>query len=426
LSSDEANCSHPIRVKEDSPFSFFSLPIIHSGNEIDKTLLDAMRIVRWQPYMSFHQSYMWSHVEELIDAPILYVLNSDSIPLRRTLGWRPFDSDEINAIMLTRNKLRGGIKIINEHLESVHIFHSIWGVRVYFFLILYALLRGVRVAITQEPYSESPFGYQKAETKLMSKLRTRIRPMAYKRAARIFSLLSRDKRPCMLAISHLAERQLLNNGFASDTLYPFAYFIPQSNAETHITQVEDDGRLRLIFVGAMLPIKGIDIAIEAMRRIDHLEFPISLDCYGAGPLTDLFETAPSNVKYKGLLAPENVQRTIANYDCLILPSRHDGWGVVVNEALLQGVPVIVSDRVGSGSLIQSSGAGIIFNSEDSCSLERKIIEIYLDKDGGGRIFRRAHEFDKSSILPSTGAHYMVSVLDHYFNHSGKRPEAPWL
>jgi glycosyltransferase involved in cell wall biosynthesis len=38
----------------------------------------------------------------------------------------------------------------------------------------------------------------------------------------------------------------------------------------------------------------------------------------------------------------------ARSDVFVLPSRHDGWGVVVNQALATGVPIITSDAVGAG------------------------------------------------------------------------------
>ena len=43
----------------------------------------------------------------------------------------------------------------------------------------------------------------------------------------------------------------------------------------------------------------------------------------------------------------------------VLPSRHDGWGVVVNEAIGAGLPIIVSDRVGARDLVENGVNGFI-------------------------------------------------------------------
>lgn len=48
-------------------------------------------------------------------------------------------------------------------------------------------------------------------------------------------------------------------------------------------------------------------------------------------------------------------------DVLILPSLHDGWGAVVNEAMTLGLYVIVSDRCGAKALIADETDGLILN-----------------------------------------------------------------
>jgi len=63
------------------------------------------------------------------------------------------------------------------------------------------------------------------------------------------------------------------------------------------------------------------------------------------------------------------------YDLLVLPSLHDGWGVVVNEALIQGVPALVSDACGAKTLIEVSGAGSIFEAGSADDLMRVLREL---------------------------------------------------
>src|SRR5262249_45925173 len=56
----------------------------------------------------------------------------------------------------------------------------------------------------------------------------------------------------------------------------------------------------------------------------------------------------SKVIYEGFQAPERLSDYFGRCDVFILPSRHDGWGVVVNQALAAGLPIITSDAVGAG------------------------------------------------------------------------------
>ena len=116
---------------------------------------------------------------------------------------------------------------------------------------------------------------------------------------------------------------------------------------------------------------------------------------------------------------------IAKYDALVLPSRHDGWGVVVNEALLQGVPVIVSDHVGAKCLVESpGGAGLVFCCDDVNDLMLKIRRFVLDVDLRCGMKKSANHIS-NKLLPEHAARYMYDALNYYYNNKGSRPEPLW-
>ena len=56
-----------------------------------------------------------------------------------------------------------------------------------------------------------------------------------------------------------------------------------------------------------------------------------------------------------------ISEIINQVDCLSASSYHDGWGAVVSEALLIGIPVICSDTCGSSVIVKASGFGGIFH-----------------------------------------------------------------
>ena len=81
----------------------------------------------------------------------------------------------------------------------------------------------------------------------------------------------------------------------------------------------------------------------------------------------------ARITYAGFQAPEELPRFFAQADAFVLPSRYDGWGVVVNQALGAGLPVICSDRVGAGhDLVEDGVNGLKFPAGDSAALAQQM------------------------------------------------------
>jgi glycosyltransferase involved in cell wall biosynthesis len=221
----------------------------------------------------------------------------------------------------------------------------------------------------------------------------------------------------------LAKEQFIHAGFNERAIFPFGYFISRQNEVMAPKKNGGDG-LKLVFVGALLKTKGLDIAVQAVETLYEKGFNVSFDIYGTGDPGLFFSPASACVRYKGVIPQGEAQKVIAQYDLLVLPSRHDGWGVVVNEALLQGVPVIVSDRVGAQCLIETSGAGMIFRHDDPDDLATEIESILNDINKLKLLRQNALEL-APQILPEIAAKYLLDVFNFYFFDQGKRPDAIW-
>jgi glycosyltransferase involved in cell wall biosynthesis len=66
---------------------------------------------------------------------------------------------------------------------------------------------------------------------------------------------------------------------------------------------------------------------------------------------------------------------------MVLPSQHETWGAVVNEAMAAGTPVIASDMVGSAiELIESEVSGIIYPVGDTAALADAMSRLLRDDD----------------------------------------------
>ncbi|MCS4054638.1 glycosyltransferase family 4 protein [Salinibacter ruber] len=107
-----------------------------------------------------------------------------------------------------------------------------------------------------------------------------------------------------------------------------------------------------LFCGQMIRRKGIDLLLDAFDRLVHDNAPVRLRLVGTEAdlsrhMSEMSESGRRRVEVLGFQAPEDLPELFQQADVFVLPSRHDGWGVVVNEALGSGLPIICSDAVGA-------------------------------------------------------------------------------
>lgn len=103
--------------------------------------------------------------------------------------------------------------------------------------------------------------------------------------------------------------------------------------------------VRFLFVGRLIPLKGISELLEAFSQLAEGELYVA----GDGSLRPLVTQAVESgrVTYLGHLDRPALQRLYADSDVLVLPSRYEVWGLVINEALDHGLPVIATEAAGA-------------------------------------------------------------------------------
>jgi glycosyltransferase involved in cell wall biosynthesis len=103
---------------------------------------------------------------------------------------------------------------------------------------------------------------------------------------------------------------------------------------------------RYLFIGRFIERKGIDVLVDAFRRLDGGELWIA----GEGPLDGLVASAASadpRIRLMGYADGEGLADLYRQADVLVVPSLYEPWGLVVHEGLAWGLPVIVTDEVGA-------------------------------------------------------------------------------
>ena len=126
----------------------------------------------------------------------------------------------------------------------------------------------------------------------------------------------------------------------------------------------------ILFCGQMIVRKGVDLLLQAFIHVLQKGLDARLLLVGReAELPQMLETLPETtcqkIEYAGFQPPEDLPRFFRQADIFVLPSRYDGWGVVVNQAVGAGLPVICSDAVGAAKdLVEPNYNGLIFSAEN--------------------------------------------------------------
>lgn len=133
--------------------------------------------------------------------------------------------------------------------------------------------------------------------------------------------------------------------------------------------------LRYIYVGRLIDVKNISMLVDVFNKNGK---PLTI--VGTGVLDkELKRKAKNNITFTGFIDNARLGEIYQNHDVFILPSYYEPWGLVVEEALYWGLPVIVSDRVGSSEdMVKDLHSGLIFNNNDCEDLQRCIDSMETD------------------------------------------------
>lgn len=137
----------------------------------------------------------------------------------------------------------------------------------------------------------------------------------------------------------------------------------------------DDGRLKFLYVGRLSVEKGLRDLLEALAIVRGNHPQARLDLVGAGPLKSMLQARAAElgladeVAFLGSRDIRQLAQLYREADALVLPSHSEPWGLVANEALSYGCPLVVSDACGcEPALVRPGVTGFAFPARDVTAL----------------------------------------------------------
>ncbi|MEE4538576.1 MAG: glycosyltransferase family 4 protein [Erythrobacter sp.] len=191
--------------------------------------------------------------------------------------------------------------------------------------------------------------------------------------------------------------------FPGKPVFNIPYFCDLSRFESAeaSTLTENENDIVILFSGQLIDRKGVDVLLSAFDIAASANPRLRLRLLGSGPERERYCGLVSSdllarVEFIGHKEPSDLPEEFAKADVFCLPSRHDGWGVVVNEALGAGLPIIVSDAVGAGrDLVRDGQNGIATPAGNITALAEALMRIGGDDDLRSRMAMRSREMAKS-------------------------------
>ena len=171
----------------------------------------------------------------------------------------------------------------------------------------------------------------------------------------------------VLPTSSSARRRLVHLGFPPDRMY----VLPNAPDVRAIARAVDReatpsaGPPTYLYCGRLVASKDVSTLVDAFARVQREIPEARLVIAGSGPLerdlrSSVEQLGLRHVTFRGFVQPDELSEVYRAADVFVLPSRHEPFGVVLMEAMAAGLPVVVSDRVGSAPDLVDPSSGIVF------------------------------------------------------------------
>jgi len=145
----------------------------------------------------------------------------------------------------------------------------------------------------------------------------------------------------------------------------------------------------ILYVGRLERCKGLEFLIEGLSKLRDIDFMMVFIGNGSleGALKNQCEQSSVKAKFLGHIPNEKLVRYYALADAFVLPSItttqfKEPWGLVINEAMNQGCPIVTTDAVGAaaGGLVENGRNGYIVPEKDSQALKEALEQVLTDEE----------------------------------------------
>lgn len=179
-----------------------------------------------------------------------------------------------------------------------------------------------------------------------------------------------------------------------------------------------------LYVGRFIAVKNLQTLLRAFQKYRKRNGPWSLVLVGTGEEeSQLRQVAAAQdtcaIHFAGVKQLPELVKYYAFASCFVLPSISEPWGLVVNEAMASGLPVLVSNRCGCATdLVEEGANGFLFDPEDTEAIADVMARISSGRVDLVKVGERSRE-RIAAFNPSEFARGTVQHIDFLRGTLGK-------
>jgi glycosyltransferase involved in cell wall biosynthesis len=210
---------------------------------------------------------------------------------------------------------------------------------------------------------------------------------------------------CFICPSEFMKNKCTEYGFYPEKLMHLPYFLDTYNIKPNFTG-DDYG----LFFGRLVPEKGVEIILEALKKVD-IPFKIVGDGRSMQNLLSLKNRLGlKNVEFTGFKSGEDLVNLISSSRFIVVPSKwYEVVGLVTMEAFSCGKPVIGSRMGGIPEVIKENETGFLFDCDDVEGLAGKMYELYSKPDLASNMGRAARADVETRYSPEVHYERLMNI-----------------
>lgn len=365
-----------------------------------------MNIYFWQRILTPHMTALAQELSKR-GSRVIYVAEQSLSKDRIKLGWEVQKNHNIQVVY-ANDYLTARLIVRNAPLDSIHICQGLRKNGIVTFAQKEIRKKKLRHWVIMETVNDHGI------VGIFKRILYRLLILLYQKDIEV-----------ILAIGWRTSDWLINLGFQPKKVFPFAYFLSPAQS-SFLVKKKKQRPFKFIFIGGLFHGKKLDLLILALSLLKNKNFELVV--VGDGPCKQKWKNyaeklIPNKAKWLGIIKMSKVSKILNTSDCLVLPSKHDGWGAVISESLIVGTPVICSDSCGAAKIVSKSGFGKVFKSGKVNDLLLKL-NYFLKL--GPLSKKKKIKLSKWSkkITSISGSKYLINIIN-YANNKKIRPNAPW-